>query len=332
MKRQPEPEKTNLNPISMKTKLLAILLVLFGGVFAHAQIAKPAVSRIKGKFYVCVDDGAKIFHNGMLVHTAPVNFSMSSEVEIAPGDRVVAQLNNDGGRRRFRMAFVSNDSLTAVNFLRQDYRLISDLAQVDFTEGDWAKWQKRAKEGEKEQTKGPDGFPFKSSADWVWGEADVCSLGAIVSANMIKATSTSLGGPAAINAMPIVLTVEAFVDGPSTLYVRKDGVMWVNGGNAKPGLNREPTYVNGQRWMPKWAAAAQERGPDRSDLFPLMLQSLDLQVSLVSNMKERGMEQIDPSRKQIEIRKRQIDFEIVIPDPEPGQRWYKVVFRSRKKL
>ena len=320
-----------MNRTALKPHFIALILSLFGGLFAQAQLAKPAVTAITGKFYVCVDDGAKIFHNGKLVHTAPVNFSMSAEVTIAPADRIVVLLNNDGGRRRFRMAFLSKDNLTAINFQRPDYRLINELTQVDFTEGDWAKWQKRAKEGEKEQTKGPDGFPFKSSADWVWGEADVCSLGVLVSASMIKSTSNTVGGAATINEMPIVLTVEAFVDGPSTLYVRKDGVMWVNGGNAKPGLNREPTYVNGKEWMPKWAVPTQERGSDRSDLFPLVLQSLDLQVSLVSNMKERGAEQIDPSRKQIEIRRRQNDFEIIIPDPEPGQRWYKIAFRSRKK-
>ena len=320
-----------MNHRPMKTHIIAIIVFFFGGLFAQAQLAKPVGSSVKGKFYVCVDDGAKIFLNGKLVQTAPVNFSMSEEVTVAAGDRVVAQLHNDGGRRRFRMAFVSKDNLTAINFQRQDYRLISELAQVDFTEGDWAKWQKRAKEGEKEQTKGPDGFPFKSSADWVWGEADVCSLGVLVSQSMIKPTSNTVGGAAAINDMPIVLTVEAYVDGPSTLYVRKDGVMWVNGGNAKPGLNREPTYVNGKEWMPKWATPTQERGADRSDLFPLPLQSFDLQASLVSNMKERGAEQVDPSRKQIEIRRRQTDLEIIIPDPEPGQRWYKIVFRSRKK-
>jgi len=75
----------------------------------------------------------------------------------------------------------------------------------------------------------------------------------------------------------------------------------------------------------------QERGFDRTELHPLKLETLELSVELISNMKERGVVGVDNSRSKIQVRKRPNQIEVVIPDPQPGQRWYKVVFLGRKR-
>ena len=66
---------------------------------------------------------------------------------------------------------------------------------------------------------------------------------------------------------PKVVIIETLIDGPSELRVKKDGIYWINGGNAKPGRHEgqeEPTYVNGKSWRPNWRESEKDRGVDRS--------------------------------------------------------------------
>lgn len=302
--------------------LLTTTLFLADAVFAQTPV--PAATT-RGKFYVCVDDDARIYLNGEMVHKAEHGTSASREITLKTSDRIVAQLHEGGGGKRFKLLFLSADQKTMVAFPRSAFRIISDPTTIDFTPADWAKWNKSGKA----MGGGEDGFPIKTSADWVWGEANDCAIGTNITAVMFK--PAPLAASARADAMPVVLTVEALVDGPSTLSVRRDGLNWTNGNNAKPGMRREPTFVNGTAWMPKWGNPDQERGFDRSDVSPLTLDSLELSVELVSNSKDRGTDVIDTGRSQIEVKKRANDIEVVIPDPQPGQRWYKLIFRSRKR-
>ena len=67
------------------------------------------------------------------------------------------------------------------------------------------------------------------------------------------------------------LTIEAFVDGPSSLRFTRSGFYWSNGRNAKPGRHdalNEPTYVNGKAWMPRWSKGHTDRGEDTTEPFP----------------------------------------------------------------
>jgi hypothetical protein len=305
-------------------KITALLTILLLAATAVAQTPAATTGTV-GKFYVCVDDAARIFVNGEMVHSAGVGTSASRETTLKAGDRVVAQLHESGGGKRFKLLFLSADQKTMVAFQRLAFRIISDRAVVDFTTADWAKWNKYGKAGGGRD----DGFPVKTPADWVWGEDNDCAIGANITANMFK--PAPLAASARADALPVVLSVESFVDGPSTLYVRRDGVYWINGNNSKPGLLREPTYINGTAWMPKWGTPGEERGFDRSDVSPITLATLDLTVELASNSTERGTDVVDTSRSRIDIKKKPNEIEIVIPDPEPGQRWYKLVFRSRKR-
>ena len=90
------------------------------------------------------------------------------------------------------------------------------------------------------------------------------------------------------------------------------------------------SYLSGIQ-VREWGTPGQERGFDRSDVSPITLATLELTVELASNSKERGTDVVDTSRSRIDIKKKPNEIEIVIPDPEPGQRWYKLVFRSRKR-
>ena len=125
---------------------------------------------------------------------------------------------------------------------------------------------------------------------------------------------------AARDARRILLTVDALVDGPSTLVIRKDGCYWINGGNGKP-LH---TYIDGKRW----GKPEKTRGDDKTAIRPLSLVSVDLQLKLISVGNERRAGGIQP-RTAVESKLKGNDYHINIPDPEPGPMWYKFELRAR---
>ncbi len=289
-----------------------------------AQAPKPS-GDLMGRFYVVVDDEVRIFVNGTLVYHAGMGNSVSPEVALKPGDRVVAQLHDGGGEKRFKVLYMSSDQRSLVSFQRSNMRLITDPATVDFQTADWMKWSRQPKAL---PNTAKDVLPFKNSSDSVWGDKNDCIVGSLVTAEMIR-PYTPPPGAAAAQQQPIVLTVEAWVDGGSTLIVKRDGISWLNGNFAKPGELREPTFVNGKAWMPKWGIPTQGRGFDRSDVFPITLEAMDLNVELAGNMEKRGLDVVDPSRSPIAVKKHPNDIEIFIPDAQGGARWYKLVFRKK---
>lgn len=314
--------RPNLQPFSMKP-IIGLFLSLLFCVAAVGQIPRTAPP-MKGRFYIDVDDGARIFINGQLAHTAGIDTSISGEVSLAVGDRVVAQLTNNQGGKWLKLVFLSTDQRSIISFQRLNYRILNDLALVDFTVADWSKF-KPVKNAEIDRNR----LSIKNNAASIWGDAENTTVGSVITADMVK---NYTGAPAnAPGALPLVLTVEALVDGNSTLVIRPNGIQWVNGPVSKPGLLKEPTLVNGKEWMPKWSQSTQERGFDRSDVFPITLDTLDLSVELISNAKERGANAVDPSRTPIQVNKKTGQIEIVIPDPESGQRWYSIGLRGRKK-
>ena len=121
-----------------------------------------------------------------------------------------------------------------------------------------------------------------------------------------------------------LLTIESHVDGPSTLCVRKDGLYWINGGNAKP----DTTYVNGKKWMPRWGKPDQERGTDKTDLLSITLPTLELKAEVVAISREKGGEGME-RRTPIDVKQYGSEIQIAVPDPEPGARWYRLVFRQK---
>lgn len=121
------------------------------------------------------------------------------------------------------------------------------------------------------------------------------------------------------------VVVQALVDGPSELRVTQQGLYWVNGANAKPGRHEgrnEPTYVNGVAWTPVWQHNDEERGIDKSDVYALPETTLRLNVDLLSVGEKQDAEDIEV-RTPIKVISGADEVAIIIPDPEPGPRWYK---------
>jgi|GEM_PF-3859956 len=162
------------------------------------------------------------------------------------------------------------------------------------------------------------------------GEVDRARIGAdydkAIAALEVKFTQAGdvESAKAAREARRVLLTVDARVDGPSTLFVRKDGLYWVNGNNGKPG----PVYVDGRRWDPRWTKPDQGRGQDRSEVYRIpILPSTNLKINLVAVRDHLEDEGID-HRTPIDVKFLGSEIRILIPDPEAGTRWYKFVFKA----
>lgn len=122
------------------------------------------------------------------------------------------------------------------------------------------------------------------------------------------------------------ITLQAFIDGESTLHVSPTRIFWESGNVAKPGRHNganEPTLVNSKPWMPKWGKPQEDRGQDVTEALPLdvgPVENLKLELLAVGTSREAtGIEPRDP----IETRVMNGEFLITIPDRQEGPRWYK---------
>lgn len=133
-------------------------------------------------------------------------------------------------------------------------------------------------------------------------------------------------GGAADTKGPQTFVIETLIDGPSELRVKKDGIYWINGGNAKPGRHdgqEEPTYVNGKSWRPNWRESEKDRGVDRSaskSLDGVDPAKTEFKLVMVGFARDSvGIEK----RDQIQITRKGDELSIVIPDSQSGSRWYR---------
>jgi hypothetical protein len=170
----------------MKHHLRALpILLLILGLQVQAQVAPPAPTGVKGKFFVSVDDRAEIFVNGAEIHKAPISESESPEIELKPGDRIVAKLTNVAGKRRFMVMFMSTDRKQMISFTPNLFKILPDASAKDFDPVEFARNGKQAKPIQGDFAK-PYLLPFKSYSKWVWGDLDICSLGCLVTAESFK--------------------------------------------------------------------------------------------------------------------------------------------------
>jgi len=127
------------------------------------------------------------------------------------------------------------------------------------------------------------------------------------------------------------ITIQAYIDGPSELHVKKTGIYWTNGRNAKPGrqdARNEPTYVNDKPWIPHWKKQKDDRGEDKSDTYSVSSRTLEFELELLAvgkKMEDTGIEKRTP----IEVRHQGYEYIVKINDPEVGARWYKFVLKHR---
>ena len=131
---------------------------------------------------------------------------------------------------------------------------------------------------------------------------------------------------------PREITVQAYVDGPSALHLSLQGLYWTNGGNAKPGrldANNYPTYIDGKKWFPKWGKDGDDRGSDKSDVYPLVLTTTDYELEVVGISDKKDSSKKDRRTAPSPVRQNG-EFVVNITDPENGAKWYKLRLRLRK--
>ena len=122
-------------------------------------------------------------------------------------------------------------------------------------------------------------------------------------------------------------TVEAYIDGETTLHITSRGIYWQSGFVQKPGFyrGRRQTYVNGRAWFPRWRHPDQARGPDRSNVLPLHLApSLGYKMRVLDiapSRNERGLAPRDP----VTLTRRRREETVYIPDTQPGEEWYTIL-------
>lgn len=122
--------------------------------------------------------------------------------------------------------------------------------------------------------------------------------------------------------------VEALIDGDSELCVTPKGIYWKSLGVAKPGRHNgrnEPTFVNGQPWMPQWGRPIEDRGVDQTGLLPLNINTDALTVEVVAVGHTRG-EPGKLSRTPTQVRREDGVLAVVIPDKDAGPVWYTLRF------
>lgn len=125
---------------------------------------------------------------------------------------------------------------------------------------------------------------------------------------------------------PQIVVIETLIDGSSELRVKRNGIYWINGGNAKPGRHdgqEEPTYVNGKSWRPNWRESEKDRGVDRSatkSVDGIDPAKTDFKLVMVGFARDSlGIEK----RDEIEVNRKGEELSIVIPDSQSGSRWYR---------
>lgn len=162
-------------------------------------------------------------------------------------------------------------------------------------------------------------------------KAQFLRQGNLEAANAAAAAAEKL---AALTASPIQggstttvqepITIEAYIDGNTSLHVGKNGLHWVTRGNvAKPGLHEGsnfPTYINKKRWVPQWQTAG-SRGTDASGAYALATAAPNLKIENIKVSKER-FGRHEEGRTPVKAFVKDDQFVVEIADPEYGARWY----------
>jgi hypothetical protein len=167
----------------MKAFLFTIVFS-FLALSAEAQQTTSATSAdpgVKGHFLVYIDDSIHLFLNGSQILGRENTWTSfeTREVELKPGDRIVAAIKNSGGPRAFMLMFVTTDLQRAAYFTNTSFKILSP-GSTDFSPGEFSSGRTARQEKKKRQ----DPFAFKTRSEWVWGDMEVCTLAATVTGDM----------------------------------------------------------------------------------------------------------------------------------------------------
>jgi len=125
--------------------------------------------------------------------------------------------------------------------------------------------------------------------------------------------------------IPSEVVVEVLIDGLSELTVTKDGLLWISRGASKPGRHHgrdEPTYVNGEKWDPRWEEPRKNSGGDESAAYRLATVPELLKFELLAVTIARGESGVE-QRSPIQTAYQDGRFIVSIPDSENDSRWYR---------
>ena len=152
----------------MKSAFCRLTLLLLLGLAVSNLIAQSESKAvmIRGKFYIDVDDTCKLYLNGKLIHHAQENFSITPEVALTVGDRLIVHVWDAGNAKGLKLIFVSTDRKWIFNFVDKDYRYWHEPEIMDFTTAEFRK----LKDGPKKFGGKTDRIPFKNKSDYVWGD------------------------------------------------------------------------------------------------------------------------------------------------------------------
>jgi hypothetical protein len=165
----------------MKCLPLLSGLTLLSLFTSGAALADKIPESVKGCFYVSVDNTAVVFVNGKQIHRGGLGVSRSAELELKVGDRVVMQVENLGGPKKFQTVFLSTDKQKVINFRRSDWRLVQGGDVKDFDAEQYRSWTKAPT-----ISKEANAFSFKHQSDPVWGDKPRFTIACNVSASMLS--------------------------------------------------------------------------------------------------------------------------------------------------
>jgi len=126
---------------------------------------------------------------------------------------------------------------------------------------------------------------------------------------------------------PLVITVEALIDGADILHVTPEGLYWESTAFAKPGRHNdkdEPTMVNGQPWKPRWGERLEDRGKDLSSTLDLPTLPKHLKFELLAvDTTPNPQRIINRSPIRTAYVEEEEEFQITIPDSQGGSCYYR---------
>ena len=144
-------------------------------------LADKMPDSLTGCFYMAVDNSAVVFINGSQVHRATLGVSRSADIELKLGDRVVMQVENNGGPKKFQAVFLSADKQRVISFRRSDWHLVQGAEVQDFNADQYRAWTKAPT-----IVKEANAFTFKHHSDPVWGDKPRFTIACKVTAAMLS--------------------------------------------------------------------------------------------------------------------------------------------------
>lgn len=135
------------------------------------------------------------------------------------------------------------------------------------------------------------------------------------------------------------LHVKAFIDGNSILFIKGDKVWWQNIGGCKPGKwspdngpgnpaqSNEPTYINGNSWIPEWSNSAKMGGKDESKPFTVYGLNLSPSISKIFISTKEARCKVEIKKMPNPKNPSDTSIGVVFNDPEQGAAWYDIIIK-----